>query len=65
MRSAGCSGSSGNAEANDGYEVVSIEKTKNRCSLCEEYSERHKSKPVVVMSCDGACLRGEVAQWQT
>jgi hypothetical protein len=25
--------------------------------VCEEYSERHASKPIAVMSCDGSCLR--------
>jgi uncharacterized metal-binding protein len=62
MESTGYRGSGGNVEANDGYEMVRIEKTKNRCRICEEYAERQKSKPVAVMSCDGACLRGEVAR---
>ena len=62
MRSAGCGWQAGNANANDGYEVVRIEKTKIKCQLCEDYAERHKSKPVAVMSCEGACLRGEVAR---
>jgi uncharacterized metal-binding protein len=56
------SGPTAKAEANDGYEVVRIEKTKNGCRLCEDYAERQKSKPVAVMSCEGACLRGEVAR---
>jgi hypothetical protein len=33
------------------YETVQIEKTKNVCSLCEDYAKRQASKPVVVMSC--------------
>lgn len=44
------------------YETVRIEKTNISCSLCEDYSRRHKDKPVAVMSCEGACLRGEVAR---
>jgi uncharacterized metal-binding protein len=52
----------GQTEANDAYEVVRIEKTKSGCRLCEDYAERQKSKPVAVMSCEGACLRGEVAR---
>jgi uncharacterized metal-binding protein len=44
------------------YETVQIEKTKNVCSLCEGYAKRQASKPVVVMSCEGGCLRGEVAR---
>jgi uncharacterized metal-binding protein len=47
---------------NNEYEIVRIEKTKNYCQLCEEYAERQKSKPVVVMCCEGGCLRGEVAR---
>src|SRR5512134_360997 len=62
MRQEGSCGPASKAEANDGYEVVRIEKTKNGCRLCEDYAERHKSKPVAVMSCEGACLRGEVAR---
>src|SRR5512145_243518 len=62
MRQEGSCGPASKAEANDGYEVVRIEKTKNSCRLCEDYAERQKSKPVAVMSCEGACLRGEVAR---
>jgi uncharacterized metal-binding protein len=62
METTGFSGPTGKAEANDGFEVVRIEKTKNSCRLCEDYADRQKSKPVAVMSCEGACLRGEVAR---
>ena len=44
------------------YEQVRIEKTKNVCPMCEDYSRQHASKPVVVMCCEGACLRGEIAR---
>jgi uncharacterized metal-binding protein len=44
------------------YETVKIEKTAKVCSLCEDYARRQASKPVVVMSCEGGCLRGEVAR---
>jgi uncharacterized metal-binding protein len=44
------------------YEVVRIRKTKNVCSLCEDYAQRHATKPVAVLSCEGACLRGEIAR---
>jgi uncharacterized metal-binding protein len=30
--------------------------------MCEDCAERQKSKPLAVMSCEGACLRGEVAR---
>ncbi len=62
MRKTDCAGPTGKVAANDGYEVVRIEKTKNSCHLCEDYAERQKTKPVAVMSCEGACLRGEVAR---
>jgi len=44
------------------YDTVRIEKTQNVCPLCEDYARQQASKPVVVMSCEGACLRGEVAR---
>ncbi len=44
------------------YENVAIEKTKKSCSLCEDYAAREAEKAVVVMSCEGACLRGEIAR---
>ena len=62
MKPADCNGQTGQAKENDLYEVVRIEKTKASCRLCEDYAERQKSKPVAVMSCEGACLRGEVAR---
>lgn len=44
------------------YETVNIPKTTKVCPLCENYAQRQASKPVVVMSCEGSCLRGEVAR---
>jgi uncharacterized metal-binding protein len=41
---------------------VRIEKTKSNCSLCEDYARAHPHKPIVVMSCEGACLRGEISR---
>lgn len=49
---------SGNTE----FENIRIEKTKAVCSVCEGYAEKQKAKPVAIMSCDGACLRGEVSR---
>ena len=43
-------------------EIVAIEKTANYCPMCEDYARREVSKPFVVMSCEGGCLRGEVAR---
>jgi uncharacterized metal-binding protein len=62
MRQEGICRPASRAETTNGHEVVRIEKTKNSCRLCEDYAERQKSKPVAVMSCEGACLRGEVAR---
>lgn len=45
-----------------GYEEIRIEKAKNICGLCESYADRHKTKPIAVMCCEGACLRGEIAR---
>ena len=44
------------------YEIAHVEKTRNVCPMCEDYAKQHASKPVAVMSCEGACLRGEVAR---
>jgi uncharacterized metal-binding protein len=43
-------------------EIVEIEKTGKVCPMCEDYARRNAAKPVVVMCCEGACLRGEVAR---
>ena len=47
---------------NPTYEVIHLEKTRNVCPMCEDYAARQASKPVAVMCCEGACLRGEVAR---
>ena len=39
-----------------------IETTKNVCPTCEDYAKRHALKPIVVMCCEGGCLRGEIAR---
>lgn len=44
------------------YEVVNIEKIKNVCPMCEDYARQQSEKPIVVMSCEGACLRGEISR---
>jgi len=52
-------------KSDTGYEIVRLEKTDKYCPLCDQYAEKHQAKPVVVLSCDGACLRGEVARQAT
>lgn len=56
-----CDSGGGQQQAAE-YETISIEKTKSFCPLCEDYSERHASKPIAIMSCEGSCLRGEIAR---
>ena len=46
----------------DDFETIHIQKTTAACGLCEDYSNRETSKSIVVMACEGACLRGELAR---
>lgn len=62
MKQTSCCGTGSTVGANDNYEVVRIAKQKNNCHLCDDYAERQKTKPVAVMCCEGACLRGEIAR---
>ncbi|MBJ6727769.1 putative zinc-binding protein [Geomesophilobacter sediminis] len=57
----GCCGMDRKGE-DAGYETVRIEMAKNNCHLCDEFAERQKTKPVAVLCCEGACLRGEIAR---
>jgi uncharacterized metal-binding protein len=46
------------------FEVVKIEKTRNVCPMCENFAEGQLKRkvPYAILSCDGACLRGEVSR---
>lgn len=46
------------------YETIKIEKVEKACPACEEYAEKHSTNPprIAVMSCEGACAKGEVAR---
>jgi uncharacterized metal-binding protein len=44
------------------YETTKIAKTNNVCPMCEDYALKHSAKPIAVICCEGACLRGEVAR---
>lgn len=44
------------------HETIHIEASDQVCPVCERYASANSTKPVVVMSCEGACLRGEVAR---
>jgi len=43
-------------------EIIKIVKTDNVCPMCEDYALKHSAKPIAVICCEGACLRGEVAR---
>jgi uncharacterized metal-binding protein len=49
-------------QSKDGYETILLEKTKKSCALCENYVTEHTSKPIAIVCCEGACLRGEIAR---
>lgn len=46
------------------FDIVNIEKTNNVCSLCEDFAEEQLKNeiPYSILSCEGACLRGEVSR---
>ncbi|ABQ24681.1 putative zinc-binding protein [Geotalea uraniireducens] len=62
MSNKACCGSGNETGTANGYEVARIEKARNSCHLCEDFADRQKAKPVAVICCEGACLRGEVAR---
>ena len=62
MKTTGCCGTNSTAGADKGYETVHIAKAQNNCRLCDDYAESQKAKPVAVICCEGACLRGEIAR---
>lgn len=46
----------------ESFETIHLRKTQAACGLCEDYAVREAPKPIVVMACEGACLRGELAR---
>ena len=46
------------------FETVKIEKTKNVCPMCEDFATAKIKEqiPFAIISCEGACLRGEIAR---
>jgi uncharacterized metal-binding protein len=46
------------------FEVIKIKKTSKVCSMCEDSakSQIQKGIPLAIVSCEGACLRGEVSR---
>jgi len=62
MSGCSCNNDQGDSKQDKEYEVVRIKKTKNTCSLCESYSQENQNKQVAIVSCEGACLRGEISR---
>jgi uncharacterized metal-binding protein len=62
MKKECCSSSNENLEKS--YERIKIEEAKNFCSGCEDFADKQlKNKiPYSILSCEGACLRGEVSR---
>lgn len=44
------------------FETILLEKTTKKCGLCEDYAQENDNKKYAVLSCEGACLRGEIAR---
>ncbi len=45
------------------YEIIKITKTKNKCPIGEIVGERNIAEgKIPVLSCEGACIRGEIAR---
>jgi uncharacterized metal-binding protein len=46
------------------HEEIRIEKIEGCCGLCEDYAKKHSTTPakVAILSCEGACSRGEVSR---
>ncbi|MBI2419029.1 MAG: putative zinc-binding protein [Ignavibacteriales bacterium] len=44
------------------YETLQIAKTRSVCPMCETYAEENASKQIAILSCEGACLRGEISR---
>lgn len=59
----GCCSKSVNA-IEKSFETVKIEKTKNVCPMCEDFATAKIKEqiPFAIISCEGACLRGEVSR---
>ncbi len=62
MEKSSCCESVRNIPEASEHEVARIRKTNNVCPMCEAYAKEQAEKSIVIMSCEGACLRGEVAR---
>ncbi|HPI20926.1 MAG TPA: putative zinc-binding protein [Candidatus Kapabacteria bacterium] len=59
-----CSSNEKFTTTTENFEFIKLEKTKKVCPLCEDFSKKQMEKqyPIAVISCEGACLRGEVSR---
>ncbi len=62
MGKGNCCESTGTESDNREYETANIQKTSNTCPMCESYARDQAAKPIAIMCCEGACLRGEIAR---
>jgi uncharacterized metal-binding protein len=62
MEKSTCCESAVNISETREYETARIMKTDNTCPMCESYAKDQADKPIAVMCCEGACLRGEIAR---
>jgi uncharacterized metal-binding protein len=62
MEKGSCCESARNESENREHEIAKIMKTNNICPMCESYAEKQAGKPIAIMCCEGACLRGEIAR---
>jgi len=46
------------------YEEIRLEKVEGFCGRCEEYAKKNMTTPtkIAIMSCEGACTRGEISR---
>lgn len=61
----GCCGQTQSTSTNaKEFEIIHLEKTKKVCGLCESFSTSKSTikNLLAVLSCEGACLRGEVSR---
>jgi uncharacterized metal-binding protein len=56
--SCGCEG----GKKSEDFETISIRTTEASCGLCERYVEARRDRRYAVVSCEGACLRGEISR---
>lgn len=64
MEQTACNCGPNDSNSNQYFETVKIAKTKNICPMCEDFAKdkADNQTPIAILSCEGACLRGEVSR---